>query len=205
MAIEILWPGAPPPRGAERLQTVISNLRVTLKSAAHLEDEKVIIHAQRRYILDADLIECDLWRFHASIAAAASATDSKTLAAALDQAVTAYSGALAEGERFPWAEAPREDLRRRALNTATRLAELHQQAGQLDTALAVLEKAVTWDPQAEELYRRIMRLQASHGRADAVQRTYDQLAARLDDLDEEPDDTTRQLLNELLGSSNHRR
>jgi DNA-binding SARP family transcriptional activator len=205
MAIETLWPGAPPPRGAERLQTVISNLRVTLKSAAHLENDKVIIHAQRRYTIDADLIDCDLWRFHAALAAAANATDSKALTGALDQAVTAYSGALAEGERFPWAEAPREDLRRRALNAATRLAEFHQREGQLDTALTVLAKAVTWDPQAEELYRRIMRLQASLGRSDAVQRTYDQLTARLDDLDEEPDDTTHQLLNELLGSSSHKR
>ncbi len=105
-------------------------------------------------------------------------------------AVIAYGGAFVEGERFPWAEAPREDLRRRALNAATRLAELHQEHGQLEAALTVLEKAVTWDPQAEELYRRIMRLQAALGRPHAVQRTYDRLATHLDELD----DTTRQLL-----------
>jgi DNA-binding SARP family transcriptional activator len=204
VAIETLWPGAPPPRGAERLQTVISNLRTTLKSAAQLGNEKVIIHAQRRYTIDADLIDCDLWRFQATLATAASATDSKALASTLDQAVADYGGALAEGERFPWAEAPREDLRRRALNAATRLAELHQQAGRLDVAVTALEKAVTWDRQAEELYRRIMRLQATLGRPHAVQRAYDQLAAHLDDLDEEPDDDTRQLFDELLRSTGRR-
>src|SRR6266536_3274411 len=138
-----------------------------------------------------------------TLATAASPTDPSALAAALSRAVNAYNGSFAEGERLEWVEAPREDLRRRAINAATRLAEFHQQAGHLDPALATLEQAVTWDPQAEELYRRIMRLQTALHRPDAVQRTYDQLTARLDDLDAEPDDTTRQLLNELLGSGSH--
>ena len=202
LAIETLWPDAPPPRGAERLQTVLSNLRTTLKTAAGLEDrQRIVTYAGRQYTIDANLIDCDLWRFQAALATAARATDPAALATALSQAVTAYNGSFAEGERLEWVEAPREDLRRRAINAATRLAELHQRAGQLDPALAALEQAITWDPHVEELYRRIMRLQAALHRPDAVQRTFDQLVTQLDNLDEEPDDATRQLLNELLNQA----
>ena len=54
------------------------------------------------------------------------------------------------------------------------------------------------DPVAEELYRRIMRLEAELGRPDAVKRTYRLLAHRLADLDVDPDPDTEQLVASLL-------
>jgi DNA-binding SARP family transcriptional activator len=60
-------------------------------------------------------------------------------------------------------EGPREDARRRAVDAQARLAELHETAGELEGALAALEGAISADPVAEELYRRLMRLQASSG------------------------------------------
>jgi DNA-binding SARP family transcriptional activator len=53
---------------------------------------------------------------------------------------------------------------------------------------------VAVDPVAEELYRRLMRLQAELGRPDAVQRTYRLLARQLADLDVDPDPETEQLV-----------
>ena len=54
------------------------------------------------------------------------------------------------------------------------------------------------DPVTEELYRRLMRLQAGLGRPDAVRRTYRLLARRLADLDIDPDPDTEQLVAGLL-------
>jgi DNA-binding SARP family transcriptional activator len=111
----------------------------------------------------------------------------------------AYAGDLVDGTYYEWAEAPREDLRRRAVDAAARLAELHQQTGDPNAALAALDHAVTNDPYTEELYRRTMRIQAGLSRPDAVRRTYRLLETRLADLDVEPDDTTDRLLHKLLG------
>jgi len=46
------------------------------------------------------------------------------------------------------------------------------------------------DPVAEELYRRLLRLQASLGRSDAVRRIYRLLTRRLAELDVDPDPET---------------
>jgi hypothetical protein len=43
------------------------------------------------------------------------------------------------------------------------LAELRQTAGDLEGALQALEQAIAADPVAEELYRRLMRLEAEVG------------------------------------------
>jgi DNA-binding SARP family transcriptional activator len=89
-------------------------------------------------------------------------------------------------------------VRRRAVDALARLAELRQGAGDQQGALSALEQAVAADPVAEELYRRVMRLEAELGRPDAVRRTYRLLARRLADLDVDPDPETEQLVAELL-------
>jgi DNA-binding SARP family transcriptional activator len=43
------------------------------------------------------------------------------------------------------------------------MAELRQTAGDLEGALQALEQAIAADPVAEELYRRLMRLEAEVG------------------------------------------
>ena len=65
-------------------------------------------------------------------------------------------------------------------------------------ALAAFEQAITVDPVAEELYRRLMHLQAGLDRRDAVRRTYRLLARRLAELDVDPDPETEQLVTSLL-------
>jgi DNA-binding SARP family transcriptional activator len=125
--------------------------------------------------------------------------------AALQQVVEAYGGDLAEGERYGWVEALREDLRRRALDAAAKLADLHEHNRDTRAALAVVELAITWDPYAEDLYRRLMRLNSAIGRTDELRRIFQRLTSRLDELDTDPDDTTRRLFDELTGLTKRRR
>jgi hypothetical protein len=74
---------------------------------------------------------------------------------------------LLDGAPFAWVEIPRQDTRRRAVDASARLAEPRQGAGDLEGALAALEQAVAADPVAEELSRRVMRLERELGRPDA--------------------------------------
>ena len=151
-----------------------------------------------RYRVDPAVFAVDLWRFQQALAAARRAQLDHAVAAALAEAGEAYGGVLLDGVPYAWVEAPREDTRRRAVDALARLAQLRQATGDLERALGALEQAVAADPVAEELYRRVMRLEADLGRPDAVRRTYRLLARRLADLDVDPDAETEQLVAELL-------
>ncbi len=199
VAVETLWPDVPPPRGAERFQTTLSNLRVTLRTATGLEKADVVDYSAGRYQFQLDLVDCDLWRFRNALAAAANASEAVARTAALQRAVAAYGGTLVEGERYGWVEPLREELRRRALDAATSLTDFHDRNGDISAAIAVLEQAITWDPYAEELYRRLMRLNASLRRLDDIRRVFQRLTTRLEELDADPDDATQRLFTELVG------
>jgi DNA-binding SARP family transcriptional activator len=205
LAAETLWPDAPPPRGVERLRTALGNLRTTLRNATGIEKAVVVSYAAGRYQIQLDLIDADLWRFQSALAKVAEAGEPAARTAALQQVVEAYGGDLAEGERYGWVEALREDLRRRALDAAAKLADLHEHNRDTRAALAVVELAITWDPYAEDLYRRLMRLNSAIGRTDELRRIFQRLTSRLDELDTDPDDTTRRLFDELTGLTKRRR
>jgi DNA-binding SARP family transcriptional activator len=151
-----------------------------------------------RYRVDPAVFAVDLWRFQQALATARRAQLDPAVAAALAEAGEAYGGVLLDGAPYAWVEIPREEVRRRAVDALARLAELRQAAGDLEGALVWLEQAVAADPVAEELYRRVMRLEAALGRPDAVKRTYRLLARRLADLDVDPDPETEQLVADLL-------
>jgi DNA-binding SARP family transcriptional activator len=197
-AVDAMWPDTELGRERERFWTALGNLRSVLRKATGASDLKAIERDGNRYRVDPAVFAVDLWRFQQALAAARHAQLDPAVAAALAQAGEAYGGVLLDGAPYAWVEVPREEVRRRAVDALARLAELRQAAGDLEGALAALEQAVAADPVAEELYRRVMRLEAELGRPDAVRRTYRLLARRLADLDVDPDPETEQLVAELL-------
>lgn len=76
-----------------------------------------------------------------------------------------------------------------------RLAGLHYRPPQ--QAIGDLDRAIAFDPYVEEIYRRLIRLHAAVGHPDAARRAYQQLRARLADLDLEPDAATTTLITSL--------
>jgi DNA-binding SARP family transcriptional activator len=197
-AVEAMWPDTELGRERERFWTALGNLRTVLRKATGAGELKAIQRDGVRYRVDPAVFAVDLWRFHAALAAARRAELDPAVAAALAQAGEAYGGVLLDGAPYVWVEVPREDTRRRAVDALARLAELRQRTGNLQGALVALEQAVAADPVAEELYRRVMRLEAALDRPDAVRRTYRLLARRLADLDVDPDAETEQLVADLL-------
>ena len=197
-AVEALWPDTEPGRERERFWTALGNLRTVLRKATGADQLKAIQRDGLRYRVDQGVFGVDLWRFETALAGARRAELDPAVAAALAEAGEAYGGTLVDGAPYAWVEGPREDARRRAVDAQARLAELRVTAGDLEGALAALEGAISADPVAEELYRRLMRLQGQLGRTDAVRRTYRLLARRLAELDADPDPETEQLVAELL-------
>jgi DNA-binding SARP family transcriptional activator len=197
-AVEAMWPDTQLGRERERFWTALGNLRSVLRKATGVTDLKAIQRDGGRYRVDPGVFAVDLWRFQQALATARRAQLDPAVAAALADAGEAYGGVLLDGAPYAWVEIPREDTRRRAVDALARLAELRQAAGDLEGALGALEQAVAADPVAEELYRRVMRLEAELGRLDAVKRTYRLLARRLADLDVDPDAETERLVADLL-------
>jgi DNA-binding SARP family transcriptional activator len=102
-------------------------------------------------------------------------------------------------QAYEWIEPEREALHRQAVEALIHLAGLYE-AGETERSLTVLERARTLDRYAEEVYQRIMTLQARLGRTDAVRRTYRLLETSLEELDVDPSQETQQLLWRLLRS-----
>jgi DNA-binding SARP family transcriptional activator len=201
-AIEALWPDVPLDKGPQRFWTALGNLRSRLRGPASAPRLELLVKSGDHYAVQTDVIDADLWRFQSALAEAVAAGDDvETAIAALGAATSFYRGDFAEDADYLWAEPAREDLHRRALDACVRLGELQADAGHLDAAIAALERAVEIDPYAEELYRRLMRLQAQRNRPDGVARTWRLLQGRLAELDVDPEDSTVTLYRELSSAS----
>src|SRR5579884_2530658 len=158
-AVDALWPEAKPGQGSDWFWSAVGNLRTRLRAATGRDEIKIIDKIGGAFHLDSSLFDVDLWRFEAALAAATTATDAAAVEA-LEAATGAYGGDLCAGTYFAWVDGAREDLRRRAVDAAARLAELKVDGGDLEGAVLAVERAIAADPYAEDLYRRLMGLHA---------------------------------------------
>jgi len=196
--VEALWPEADTGRGSEWFWTALGNLRSRLRAASGHSDLKVIDRVEDLYRIEARLFDVDLWRFEEALEAMAGAGDDAAMAAALQRAADEYGGDLLAGDEWQWAQAPRDDVRHRAVDVLAAVAELHLRAGDSEAALGALEQALQVEPLAEELYRRAMALHARLSRPDGVRGLFRLLQARLAAVGEAPAPPTEQLFAQLV-------
>jgi DNA-binding SARP family transcriptional activator len=190
--LEALWPDTPPDRAAPILHAATTNIRKILRDATTTPEGGFIVRAGEHLRIDPHQIDTDLWHFQAALATAAHAPD-EARTVGLHAAASLWRGDLAENIDAVWIEEFRETLRRDAVDTLVRLAQLSEHENP-EQALAFLERAISIDRYQEPLYQRIMHIQGNLGRPDAARRTYQLLESRLTELDAEPDQTTAQLL-----------
>jgi DNA-binding SARP family transcriptional activator len=197
-----LWPGHPTRSARIALQDALRSLRVALRTATGAARPMFITYGARRYRIDHNLIDIDLWRFHTALTDANQALRNHDPAAAreaLTRAVGCYQGPLAQDAPYEWIEPYREEVRRQAVDAWTRLAAMHAPS-ESEQALTFLDQALTHDPYNEQLYQRIMTIQGRLGRMDAVHRTVRLLETRLNDLDTTPSQDTYNLAANPPGS-----
>jgi DNA-binding SARP family transcriptional activator/LysM repeat protein len=195
-AVETLWPNTDPEQIGKQFWRPFGDLRARFRSSGD-DALDVLEKTGEHYRPNPAEITCDLWDFQAALAEAAQADNDETARVALRRAVKIYRGDLLQGAGYPWVEPVRQDLHRRALDAHLRLAELEDQAGRPDAAVATLERVIDLDRYAEEPYRRLMAHHGAHGRLDAVTATWQLLQRRLADLDVDMDDATARLYRSL--------
>ncbi len=203
-AVDALWPDTPPGRVLKVFWHPLGDLRSFFRDHGG-EALEVLEKLGEHYRPSPTEIRCDLWDFQAALTEAARAEAAGGARAGLRRAVDAFRGDLLEGADYPWVEPVRADLHRRALDAHLRLAELEEQAGHLDAAVAVLEQAIELDRYAEEPYRRLMALHGAHGHHEALGAVWQCLGRRLADLDVEMDPATIRLYRSLTASASEER
>jgi DNA-binding SARP family transcriptional activator len=196
--VDALWPEADTGRGSEWFWTALGNLRSRLRAASGQSELKVIDRVDDLYRIEAQHFDVDLWRFEEALEAMAGAGDDAAMVAALQRAADEYGGDLLAGDEWQWAQAPRDDVRHRAVDVLAALAELRLRAGDAEAGLVALEQALQAEPLAEELYRRAMTLHARLSRPDGVRGLFRLLQARLAAVGEAPAPPTEQLFAQLV-------
>ncbi|WP_327023017.1 BTAD domain-containing putative transcriptional regulator [Micromonospora sp. NBC_01739] len=202
--LDDLLPDAPRSKAPHRLHTYVSALRKTLTRTGGATGS-YLTHPGRRYTLNRELIDADLWRMRDALRATQRADNPDERLTALRTAVNAYQGALADGFDYEWIEAPREAIRRQALDAHLALAAATPDPAE---AITVLTTAIHHDPYAETVYQHAMRAHAALGHLDQIHALRRTLTHRLHDIDTTPSQDTLaladQLITELQASSRDR-
>ena len=203
--IDVLWPDddADFERSREQLTTAVTSTRRRLRAlTADRRADYILFSGDDRYRLDPAAVDADLWRFEAALQDAARAPSDAERLDALERAVSAASAEPFAGALYPWAEAIREHLRRRAVDAACELAELHQAAGQ--------SRACPGRPRDGAEHRPLPRggVPAAHRPADPARsgrrrpsRLWRAELRELDDLGAAPSEATAALLQSVSSAS----
>ncbi|MFF4989743.1 BTAD domain-containing putative transcriptional regulator [Streptosporangium saharense] len=179
----------------------LRHLRDTLRSATGYVDKGrrdapfVKAHG-RTYRIDPNLVSVDLWDFQNVISAARNADDSAARVVALSQAAQLCRGVLAEGLICEWIDERRSPQARIQADVLSQLAELQEQDDP-EAALNVLERIIVLNPDPEETWRRIIRLQLRLNRRDQARNTAALLRERLQELGVRATRETERLFSEL--------
>ncbi|GAA4199833.1 tetratricopeptide repeat protein [Microbispora amethystogenes] len=133
------------------------------------------------YHIDPALVSVDLWDYRAALEELRTASEPMSKLSALRKAAQLCGGELAHGLETEWIDEHRYPLTRSQADILSQLAEL---CGDNDPeqALNALERARAMDPDTEETYLRIVRLQLDLGRRDDARRTVKLLRQRHTDL-----------------------
>ncbi|MBT2235569.1 tetratricopeptide repeat protein [Nonomuraea sp. NEAU-A123] len=149
------------------------------------------------YRLDSKLISVDLWDYEATLEKTRTASNPADRLAALSKSAELCTGELAQGLTAEWIEDQRYPLTRSQADVLSQLAELLSE-DDAEQALSALERARKIDPDTEETYFRIIRLQLQLERRDDASRTAELLRQHQRSLGLTGDSRTESLLVKML-------
>ncbi|MEU6022586.1 BTAD domain-containing putative transcriptional regulator [Micromonospora sp. NPDC047134] len=193
--LDDLLPDAPRSKAPHRLHTYVSALRKTLTRTGG--PASYLTHPGRRYTLNRETLDVDLWRMRTALRDAERATDATTRLTALRTAVAVYRGNLAEGFDYEWIEVHRESIRRQALDAHLALADETRDPAE---AVIVLEAAIRHAPYTEAVYQQAMRAHAALGHHNEIHALRHTLTRRLEEIDATPSRDTTDLADQLTAS-----
>ena len=172
-----IWPGKD---STNTFHATLSHLRGRLGDHFGEDGDVVIPESGRRYRLNPEMVNVDLWRMNAALRACRSGPADPNRQATALAAIELYRGELAADlPDIAWLAGPRQEIRRTLLDTISAIIR-HRHNEDPDDTLALLEEARRIDPCNELIYRDIARTQARLKQYDAISRTLDLLAASLE-------------------------
>ena len=189
-----LMPDAPASKAPERLYTYVSDLRAVMRSIGG--PATYVTHPHRRYVLNPDAVDIDLWRMRAAIRDAQQATDPQQRIDALRLVVDLYRGPFADGADYEWAEPYREAIRQQVLDAHLALADALTDSPAAQAR--ILEQAIAHSPYSEHLYQQAMRAHAVLGHVDAIRTLRRALDRALAEIDTQVGDDTVTLADRLI-------
>jgi DNA-binding SARP family transcriptional activator len=191
-ALDMLWPDLGPEAAYNNFRKSVHYLRTALGDKAGA----LITTAGDMLVLSPD-VDIDIDAFQAI---ASNACASRTDPDLYEEALGLYHGDLLPEDLYEdWTEPRRKDLRAWCIRLLSEVSHLYLLRGEPGRAIERLDHLLLLDPQNEEAYRSLMRLDAGMGRRAQAVRTYtrcrDALAA---DLDLTPSEETEALYREIV-------
>ncbi|MCT7356984.1 bacterial transcriptional activator domain-containing protein, partial [Streptomyces sp. 15-116A] len=194
----VLWPES----GEAQARTNLRHLLHTLRCAVPGIEQVLEITPRTVAWRDDAACDLDVAVFEDALRRARSLTAPEPRAAALAEAVAAYTGDLMADCDDEWPVPERQRLRGEFADALEELGVLSHRCGDHRTAAGYLERVLHEDPVRESGYRELMRVHADLGdRARAV-RTYHACVAALErELGVAPSPPTRAVYAALLSTS----
>jgi predicted ATPase/DNA-binding SARP family transcriptional activator len=190
--IDALWSELDPVAAANNLRVTLHHARQGLRAAGAAPAAFLTRDGDAISLGPAERVRVDVDGFEAALRQAWQSSDPMASHIALD----AYRGDLLPEDLYEdWADGRRTAMRASYPTLLRRLAQLHEQRGNLDQAVAALQLLVAAEPLDEHAHTALMRLFAETGRQHHALEQYDQLLTLLArELGAEPQPATRELM-----------
>src|SRR5579883_655317 len=213
--IELLWPESDAQRGRAAFRVTLLRLREAL-AAAHGPDEQVHLLSQGELIrldmssgvvVDLHVLEqvSTLVAGPARPGVSLRGEERTRVLAQLRQAIQQVRGPFLQGFRVrdsfafeEWVDARRSTWQIRLNQLFRTLSALHEEGGEMESALETVQRWLRYDPLQEEACQRLMRLYVAQGNRAAAVQAFEQYCERLtEDLHAEPSPEIRALAAQL--------
>ncbi len=195
----LFWPDTSEVQARTNLRNLLHHLRHALPDADSYLDVSVQTLEWRREAS----FSLDVADFGAALAQARKAReigDAPGTREALERAVALYKGDLLPSCYDDWILPIREALGQEYLDALEELAGKLEEQGDYPAAVRVAQRLLRNDPLREAVYRRLIRLHASHGDRAAALRVYHTCTTILQrELGVEPGEATREAYEQVLG------
>jgi predicted ATPase/DNA-binding SARP family transcriptional activator len=190
--IEALWPELDGEAAANNLRVAMHRARSRLEEAGAPRGRFLVRDGEDVALAAADAVWIDVDAYEAALARAWLTEDPAVSREALDH----YAGDLLPEDLYEdWAANRRAELRASYLTLLARLAQLHEQRGELGRAIATLQRLLVAEPLDEPAHLVLIRLFARAGETRQAVTQYERLTELLErELGTEPDEKTRELI-----------
>ncbi len=201
-AVDALWPDTDPEQISKRFWRALGDLRSRLRSPDGSSSVALLTKSAGIYRPSEVEIACDLWHFRRSLFEARRSDDSAVVRDQLRKALDCYRGDLFTEADYPWAVGAATSIRRQVHDVALRLSKLEREAGRIENAIAVIERAITVEPYDEDLARTLITLRLAMDQPARAVEVFDQRTVRLREIGATPSSVTRTLLKSTVPAQN---